>query len=194
MRCSQEEAADMTSILYFAFVGPWVRRPLRPGEFSYVDGGLGALLFAFGLVTMMEGAAVHLILRARSPLAAWALTAVSAYTLVWLVALHQAARLRPVLLAGDRLILRTSLLWTLDVPVAQLGSVTTVQETPRGPGVLRAALGTQPTLLLTLKEPAVAQGPFGVRRSVTRVALYVDDAAGLTRALSPRLARGPACE
>jgi hypothetical protein len=184
----------MVGLLYYAFVGPWIRRPLARGEFSYVDGGLGGLLFAFGLVTTMEGAALHLILHARHPLAAWALLAFNVYTLVWLVAMHQAARLKPVLLSGDRLLVQTGLLWTVDVPVPLLSSVESIQETPRCPGVLRAALGTQPVLLLTLKEPVAARGPFGVRRPVTCVALYVDDAGGLARALSSRLARGPSCE
>ena len=49
--------------------------------------------------------------------------------------------------------------------------------------MLNAAPGTQAQLLLTLSDAVVAQGPFGLRKKVTRVALYVDDPEELHRAL-----------
>ena len=41
-------------------------------------------------------------------------------------------------------------------------------------GFLRTVLGT-PNALVELREPVMAQGPHGRRRSVSRVALFVDD-------------------
>src|ERR1700677_1330580 len=108
LRIAGAEAA----VLYYAFVGPRVKRPLRNDsvvrEFSYTDGGLVGLLLALGLLAVMEGIVAHLLLASR-PRAAWLSTAVHAYGIVWLVAAYQAARLRPVVLGGGRLLLRTSL-------------------------------------------------------------------------------------
>ncbi len=53
----------------------------------------------------------------------------------------------------------------------------------REKGAVRAALGTAPVLLLTLTRPVVARGPFGIHRSVRRIALYVDGPARLKAAL-----------
>jgi hypothetical protein len=104
--------------------------------------------------------------------------------LLWLVAAYQAARLRPVLVTADTLLVRASLLWTAAVPRAAIASVTDVVEAPRGRGgVLEAALGTAPVLLVTLSVPVEAQGLMGLRRTVTRIALHVDDPAGLRAAL-----------
>ncbi len=52
----------------------------------------------------------------------------------------------------------------------------------REKGAVRAALGTAP-VLLTLTRPVVARGPFGIHRSVRRIALYVDGPARLKAAL-----------
>ena len=95
-------------VLYYALVGPFVRRPARANEFGYTEeSGLGGLLFALGFVTTMEGLGMHLLLHAWSARAAWVLTALSAYTLLWLLAAFHAARLRPVVLSGDHLLVRS---------------------------------------------------------------------------------------
>ncbi len=177
------------AVLYYAFVGPSVKRPLRADaevrEFSYTDGGLAGLLLGLGVVAVVEAVAVHLVLLERSPRAAWLCTAVHAYGIVWLVAAYQAARLRPVVLRPGRLLLRTSLLWTLDIPLASLATAGTSVDMPRGSHVLNAAPGMPAQILLTLKCAHVAQGPFGLTKKVTRVALYVDDPAALLESLRP---------
>jgi len=183
LRIAGAEAA----VLYYALVGPWVKRPLRSDpaarEFSYTDGGLVGLLLGLGLAAVVEAVVVHLVLLERSPRAAWLSTAVHAYGIVWLVAAYQAARLRPVVLSPGRLLLRTSLLWTVDIPLASLAKVETPAEVPRGSDVLNTAPWTQAQVLLTLNQASVAKGPFGLTKKVTRVAVYLDDPAALLEAL-----------
>jgi hypothetical protein len=177
------------AVLYYALVGPWMKRPLRRDstarEFSYTDGGLSGLLLALGVMTVTEALVVHLVLQASRPRAAWLATAVHAYGIVWLVAAYQAARLRPVVLTPRSLLLRASLLWTVDIPLASVVKIETPVDVPRGSDVLNAAPGTQAQVLLTLNQACVAQGPFGLKKKVTRVALYVDDPAALLEALRP---------
>ena len=171
-------------VLYYALVGPFVRRPSRENEFSYTEeSGLAGALLALGLVTTIEGLGVHVLVLTWSARAAWMLAALSGYALLWLAAAFQAARLRPVVLSGDRLLVRSSLLWTAEVSRDAIASVAAIDDAPREKGTLRAALGAPPVLLLTLTRPVVAQGPFGIRRSVRRIALYVDRPATLQAAL-----------
>jgi hypothetical protein len=173
------------AVMYYAFAGPRVRRPLREGEFGYVEkSGAGGLLFALGLVVTMEGVSLHFLLHAWSATAAWIHAAVDVYAMIWLAAAYQAARLRPVAVSADRLLVRTSLLWTLEVPRDAIAGVTRIQEMPRAKGVLRAAFGAAPELLVTLSRPVVARGPLGLRRTVTAIALYVDEPEGLRAALA----------
>lgn len=181
------------AIVYYAVVGPWLRPPPRRGEFGYVrSGALEAFVFGGALLLLMEGIGAHFVLRAWSPFAARAHALVCAYALVWLWASLQAARLRPVLLCGDRLLVRTSVLWTVDVPRARIADVALVDVAPRRARVLRAAVGAPPVLLLELSAPVVAQGPFGVRRTVDAIALHVDEPVTLREALLTHTGAGPA--
>lgn len=175
-------------VVYYAFVGPFVRRPARDDEHGYAEqSGLGGLLFALGLVVTMEGIGAHCLIHAWSPAAAWVHAAMSAYGLVWLAAAHQAARLRPVLVREGTLLVRTSVLWTAEVPLEDIAEIQAVDAVARGKDVLRAALGTAPVLLVTLTCPVTARWPFGAR-SVRRIALYVDDPARLRTAIERRRA------
>jgi hypothetical protein len=172
-------------VLYYALVGPRRPPPTGPGVFGYTGGGLGSLIFGLGFVATMEGAAVHLALRAAHPRLALAFAAANAYGLVWLWALWQGARLRPIALTEEALVVRVSLLWTAVVPRSAIANVTRIDEARRDKATLRAALGTSPTLLVTLVAEVVARGPLGLTRRVTRVALAVDEPDRLAAALRP---------
>jgi hypothetical protein len=174
---------------YYAFVGPF-RSPPRTGAFSYTERtGIGGVLVGLGLLLMFEGVSVHFIIRSCGPVALWLHAAADLYALVWLFAAFQAARLRPVLVTADQLLVRTSLLWTASVPRATVASVARIGQGGPGtartePGVLRATFGAAPELLVTLRAPVLARGPFGITKSVTAIALYVDEPAALQSALA----------
>lgn len=160
---------------YYAFVGPRVRRPLAENEFSYSEkSGLGGLLFGLGFVTVVEGLVVHYLLRQWTPKAAWLFTALHGYTLIWLSAAYQAARLRPIALFLDRVLLRTSLLWTAELPLTSLESAVRIKQRPEDKKVLRAYFGDDPNVLLTFTEPQEVRGPLRMRKQVSQIALYVD--------------------
>ena len=171
-------------VFYYAFVGPRLRRSLMPNEFSYTEkSGLGGLLFALGFVTVVEGLVVHFLLRQWRPVAGWIFTGLHVYTLFWLAAAYQAARLRPLVVTDSTLLLRISLLWTAEIPLSQLASVEAIKAMPDDKIVLRAAFGDDPKLLLTLSEPVELQGLLGIRKQVTKIALYVDEPEKLQAAL-----------
>jgi hypothetical protein len=181
------------AVVYYGLAGWRVRRDPRPGDFGYLETtGVGGLLFALGLVVAFEGFGVHFLLHAWSVRLAWVHAALDVYALVWLAAAFQAARLRPVMLSSHTLLVRTSLLWTVSIPRAAITGVTRIQEMPvvngkRDTTVLRAAFGTSPSILVTLAEPVVAYGLLGVKKSVRAIALYVDDADTLAKALTPHV-------
>ena len=171
-------------VLYYAFVGPRTRPVSNPNTFSYTEkSGLGGLLFALGFVTVVEGLVVHFLLRQWRPVAGWIFTGLHAYTLLWLSAAYQAARLRPILLTETTMLLRLSLLWTAEIPLEQVARVESIKERPQGQEILRAAFGDDPRLLLTLKAPFPIRGLLGVSKTVTQIALYVDEPERLRSAL-----------
>jgi hypothetical protein len=172
------------AVVHYAFAGPFLRPRRTEHEFAYTaESGAGGLLLGVGMLILFEGIAVHFLLAAWSPRVAWIHAGLGAYSLLWLAAAYQAARLRPVVLTPDRLLVRTSLLWAAAVPRAAIVSVTPVDGVARERETLRAAFGTAPNLLLSLSEPVKARGLLGLERTVSRIALHVDEPARLARAL-----------
>jgi hypothetical protein len=169
----------------YAFVGPFVRRPLRDNELGYTEkSSIGGVVFGLGFVAVVEGLVVHLALHAWSARAAWIVTALNVYAIVWLAAAFQAARLRPVAITPERLLVRASFLWTIDIPRAAIVEAKRVDETPRDKDIVRAAFGVAPNVLVTTRDPVTACGPMGMKKQTTRVALYVDDPGRLDTTLN----------
>ena len=112
-----------------------------------------------------------------------------------LVAHAHAVRLSPALLTADELMVSVGSMWHLAVPRTALVSAELLPDIPISePETLNLAklLFTAPNLLLTFAEPVTVAGPYGIRRTVRRVAVYLDEpqpfvaAAGITSHSSTR--------
>jgi hypothetical protein len=184
-----ELVADEMATLYYGLLA-WRQRPEEPGPgvFSYHrKSGYGAVLGALLLVCGVETLGLHFLLQRWSVAAAWIFTVLSLYGMIWMVADARAQRLRPILLEGGCLHVRIGLRWTLPIPLADLAEVEAGRQAAlprRTPGYLRAAVLVAPQLLLVLREPLTAKGPYGIRRKVSRVGLAVDEPERLRAALA----------
>lgn len=175
------------ALLRYAFVS-WRAAPeTRPDAVAFTyhrRSGYPALVGALILVICAEGAGVHVMLRGLSPTLAWTLTALSAYSILWLVGDARAASLRPILLSSDELLLRLGLRWTVRVPRE---AVTAVGDAPLGSSQrnvdLCLALPGRPWFLVELAAPVEAVGLYGRRKLVRRIGVSSDDPARLREAL-----------
>jgi len=178
------------AVARYGLLGAWAPLEAGPGErpFStYRASGFIALLATFAGLSVVEMAAAHLVIGHWHPRAAWVLTGLSAYALLWLLAHGQAVRRRPVLLTATTLVVRAGFVWRAAVPRAQLLAVKKITDVPTpAPGLLNAArlLLTPPNLLLTFAEPQPVRGLYGLRRTVRRLAIYVDEPAALMQQLA----------
>jgi len=189
----QSRVADVmameASIFYYALAS-WRRKPFVPSgalSFSYHrrSGYLGLLYAVLG-IALVETVAVDLVVRVRHPVAANVLLALGLFGIVWVLGMARGVRLRPVVVTRDDLLVRSGILWRLDVPRARIARVHTgrVSAPPKGtPGYLRAAPGT-PNVLVELASPLTAHGPYGVEKRVERVGLVIDDLAAFQRAIA----------
>jgi hypothetical protein len=184
MHMESGRAGDQKGALYYAVVGPFLRRSARDNEFSYTEtSGLGALVLALAILVVMEGIPAHFMIHSWSAKGAWVHAALDGYVLIWTTAAYQAARLRPVTIERGRLLVRASILWTAEIPLATIEAVRPIAARPSGQEVLCVALGAAPNVLLTMNEPVAVRGPFGTRKLVRQIALFVDEPARLTSAL-----------
>ena len=168
-------------MLRFAVLGWWAAPPTElPGTVafgSHRDSGFGALVVVACLGLVVESAALHLLVRLWSPAAAGWLLVGDAYTLLLLVAHGHAVRLQPTMLTADALLVRVGFFWQLAVPRAALQTAEALRgDFVAGPATLNLArpLLTAPNLMLTFAGPVTVTGPYGIRRSARRLALYLD--------------------
>jgi hypothetical protein len=156
------------------------------------EGVYGAFLFVVALLLVGEALAAHLLVaHFWNDTAAWVLTALSAYGLLWLVGDFHALRLHPLVLEGETLHLRRGLLWRGSVLLDTVAGVRRPQrgDEKRADFVSLAPVG-QGEFLLVLCTPVEVLGLLGMRRSVTLVGLSVDECAAFGEALGLKLPPG----
>ena len=168
-------------MLRFAVLGWWERLPVAlPGSVafsSHRESGFGALLAVVCLGLLVESAALHLLVRLWSSAAASWLLVADAYMLLLFVAHGHAVRLHPTVLTADALLVRVGFFWQLAVPRAALQTVEALRSDFAADAEtinLARPLLTAPNLMLTFAAPVVVTGPYGIRRTARRLALYLD--------------------
>lgn len=186
VRAVSEAIAFEMAVVYFSLFA-WRRRPHVPSAsrvFTYHrTSGYGALGFAFLVVTLAEAIPVHLLVTRWSPRGAWLLTALAAYGLLWFLADYRATRLRPILLDGEDLTIRTGLRWTVRIPRAHIVAIH--KKAPKSEPFLRTALPAMTPLWIELAEPVTAQGPYGKLKQARWISVGVDEAKAFREALEP---------
>lgn len=167
-------------MLYYAVLG-WGARPSVAAEdttFSnHRDSGFGAFVAMLAGVLAIETAGLHLLVHHWSPQAASWLLCLDGYSLLLVIAHGHAVRLNPTLLTAERLTLRVGFVWTVEVPRTAVVGIVRLRDTPpptAGTLHLTKLLFTTPNLLLTFAAPVVVTGPYGIRRTARRVAIYLD--------------------
>jgi len=171
-------ATELT-IMRFAFVG-W-RRPR--GDWFTVHRTNGWALYAgtFVALTLVETPLVHVALSAFGhATVAWVLTALSLYSVVWLVGDLHALRHGGVAVRGDMLVVQVGVRWNARIPRAEIVWAARCD----GATCKRSdfsVLGAN--VVLRLAAPHEVRGLFGRRRVVREVALSVDDADAFLAAL-----------
>jgi hypothetical protein len=167
------------SMFRYALLGWWAAPESRREETftSHRESGFTALVVVGCFAMGIETVSVHLLASHWSPTLAHWLLVLDAYGLLFLMGHGQAVRLRPTLLAADVLTLRVGFVWQVSVPRSTLASIEPLRDAPpANADVLNLSklLFTAPNLLLTFAEPVAVTGPYGIRRTARRVAVYLD--------------------
>ena len=189
-----ERAAEViayeAAVLWYAVAGGGSHETDRDAEDFGVRrrSGYGPVLAALLLALTAEAIAVHLLVRHWSGAAAWILTILTVYAVVWLIGDFRALGRRPVLLTDDELVVRLGLRWTVRVPLARIRAVRGAGSLkPQGPDHLRAVLLGAERQVVVLDSEQVATGFYGLRRRVRSIGLSVDEPERFLRCLEPRI-------
>jgi hypothetical protein len=182
--------ASEIAVFYYALFS-WRAKPeTRSGwkTFHYAEAsGWASFPMLLGIAVVFEAFPVHFVLRTWSPTAAWVVTGLDFYGLLWLIAVARAARLRPILVGADRVLFRIGLIWDAEFELASvkgLKHVTAVAPNRREKGYLQGVVMNDPQWIVEFHEPVVVHGLFGTHRAVTRIGVAVDDGASFVKALT----------
>ncbi len=146
---------------------------------SHRESGQVALLMMLVLGGCIESVAMHVLVARWSVTGAWLLTATSVYGLLFIIAEIVSTVKRPSFLTNQTLHLRFGLRWQGAVDLTNIERVERINEKPKkAPNTMIGPLLVHPNTLITLREPVVIDGIYGLKKTVTRVAMLVDDTAG----------------
>ena len=171
----------MTELLIaYYVVGGWFRsfkntNPINVPISCHRTSGYGAVVCMFTGLLILETFGLHLVIQHWSPTAAWVLTALSIYSLLWIIGDYHAVRLHPIVLGTHTLYIRTGLRWRVDIDWMNIAAVRRTTGQKPAHRYLNAAVFGEPRFVLQLKEPVIAHGLFGSQKQVSYIGLTVDD-------------------
>ena len=176
-------------MLRYSLLGWWrlsnAFTPDQQAVTSYRESGQLAIGIAFLFVGLLEGVVIHLLVARWNPTVAFWISALTAYSLLIVIADLVATSKRPSYLTSDTFVLRLGIRWRAILYRNDIATITWLREKPdKEPDLLNATFPVTPNTLITLHEPIWVQGPYGIRKQVRKIALFVDDKNLLQRFIS----------
>ncbi|GAA4378175.1 hypothetical protein [Hymenobacter koreensis] len=177
----------------YALLGWWARPEVGAGQRAFSnhrDSGFLALVITCCALSVIETAAMHMLVSRWNATAAVVVLVLDVYTLVFLLAHLRAVMLRPATLENGQLLVRIGFAWRFAVPVQAVVHADELRDTPEPDKLtlnLAKLLFTAPNVRLTFAESVTITGLYGIRRQTKQVALYVDDRAEFLRQLRTKL-------
>jgi hypothetical protein len=109
------------AILWYALFS-WRKQPERYARSFTVheESGWGTLVAGIVMLIVFESIGVHLLMQRWSVIAAWVVTGLDVYGVLWLLGDYHALRLRPSYVEDGLLHIRYGLRWSVDVPLDQI--------------------------------------------------------------------------
>lgn len=189
-RLAPSRLAGLVRAMWFYAVASWRREPHVPPGYrafsSHKQSGYTTVVAVMLALVAVETFAVHLLVARFSTVAACALTALSAYAMLWMVAETRAVALNPLLVNEEELIARWGMLVCEHVPLNLIARVSEVEPSvPKGERLNLAAMGAR-ACWIELTEPLETRGITGKPRLVRALEVSPDDIVAFRNALLPR--------
>ncbi len=143
----------------------------------YQNTGFKAVWITLLLVCLVELFAVHLLVGRFSPVAAWVLSAISLYGLLFLVAYGVAIFKRPSWIENGILYYRLGLLWRAKIPLSQIKGIRILHFSELDKIEifnLGKPLLASPEILLEIKIPITFSGIYGRKKTSQMIGLVID--------------------
>ncbi len=179
-------------VLYYAFFANFERDGVntRDTQFSYANSSNAHDVFLFVAFSQLPFLPfIHVLLEIKKGLgAAWIVTLITLWSVVWFLAQSEAVKFRPIELSDDDLRYRFGLSWSADIPLDQIKSarLAEVSETLSGDDMFMSPLGSKRNVILEFHTPIRFSGPYKQRRRETKAAISLDSPLPFLKELQSR--------
>ena len=178
--------------LYYAFFAKFERNGVttRHTQFSYAKSSNAHDVFLFVALSQLPFLPfIHIILEyKKGPGAAWAITLLTLWSVVWFLAQVEAVKFRPIELSADNLRYRFGLSWSANIPLSKIKSarIVDVSETLSGDDLFLSPLGSKKNVVLEFDTSVRFSGPYMQKRCEEGAAISVDNPSRFLNQLASR--------
>ena len=174
------------AVFYYGLIR-W--QPMVPAEnqFTYhKKSSVRPLLIFLMFLVVVETFVLHLLIQLWSPVAAWIVTGISIYSLLWIIAQYKAMAYRPLVVENGYLYLRHGMVYQCAIPLSTIEEIRLDQQVQKNEGKALSLLPGMETsnVQLVLSEPVEVTGLYGMGKEFEVLSFKVDDAAKLNDKLA----------
>ena len=179
-------------VLYYAFFANFERDGVNTKytQFSYANSSNAHDVFLFVAFSQLPFLPfIHVLLEIKKgPGAAWIVTLLTLWSVVWFLAQSKAVKFRPIELSDHYLRYRFGLSWSADIPLDQIKSfrLAEVSETLSGDDMFMSPLGSKRNVILEFHTPIRFSGPYRQKRHETKAAISLDSPLPFLKELESR--------
>lgn len=185
-------AAFEIAVFYYAFF-KWRGEKRDENTFSYHrEKGVSALISVFIFMILAETIVLHFLVANWSSVAAWILTALSAYFVFQIFAHFKAVLLRPIKLGENEISIRCGIIGDAKIGYAKIEKIELVNQPFDGEKdalkITAAIKMIAPNVKITLRDAEVYNGFYGFEKKFAAIFLVIDEAEKFKFAIENKLA------
>lgn len=136
-----------------------------------------AFFWVMFISTLITTPVFHFLLMQWNEVIAWVVTGLTIYGLMWLYRDYTVIKHKPIVLLEETLLIGIGIRWKVDIDVSNIESIeTSVSEEVEEEYTNISILATEKNIFINLHEPIVVEGIFGIKKTTSKIALYVDEA------------------
>ncbi|WP_341225744.1 hypothetical protein [uncultured Arcticibacterium sp.] len=170
--------ATEVAVFYYGFIN-WKTKDINENEFTYhKNSGTPALFGGFIMIIGIETVVLHFLLARWSIVAAWVLTALSAYTAIQVFGFAKSLSKRPISMNKDSLTLKYGILNEVEIPFSDIVKVELSRKSLEKNDLTKtlSPLGEleNHNVIIYLKKENELVGLYGMKKKFNLLGLYID--------------------
>ncbi|MFY0674196.1 MAG: hypothetical protein JXQ87_12385 [Bacteroidia bacterium] len=175
------------AVFYYAFTFSKAQS-LNVNEFStYKDSGIKAILGALILAILAETVGLHFLISKWSLAAAWALSILSVYTGIQVLAIIRSLTYKPIILGKNELVLHFGILNKVKIPYELIHKFYEMNDDE-----IQAFNGTKASLFyqniaFELSSEVISRGFYGITKKAKSISIFIDNPKDFIKNLNSKL-------